>query len=674
MNKTIRALIILLFPLASMGALTVNNGGGATNITSTSAWITATIVSTGAANPSLFSFWGTNSGGTNANSWGNTNAYGVTNQGSYSFQATGLLESTIYYFRTHASNSTEEAWASYSAQFITLPTPTSAPPTSVRAVTVNTNGVLKSPTNLFIVNSNAIKDAIGFTGDYATGTPVYVESDSIATGQVAALSNQVQGITNGAALGESSVQPATLEAHTTNVTPHVSASDRTNWDGKITLADVAGAGYLTNVDLSAYAQTNDPAMTNARPPTAHDHDYTAITNPPWITNAGSADISGWSTNLAVSVITWAVTNLAETNLVVSGGLTPADAEGTYTRMPDSAGLPAWRKGEWYIGTRGDGFQNYFALCQSATYTPPGEEYPTWYTGAGTTNADIVGNNWQVYQTTPATGTPTMAYSQVETWQAGATAADPNKWRISVNGNYLFTVNKDGTIPGWTNTTIGVTAGTAYDGAQGAASSNLAYAASTNAEAARQIATNAETVANAALPASITNNLPVTALRITGGSTNGAVFICTNTATGDGKWSRPVAFQAAGTTYFTNSNLTIVSGLTNENHDLANNFDGTIFLPPVNSVYYFGASVYATPASGTLVDDGIRLRLYVNDVAMPPGYHTAIQADTAKASAFGMLGWQLYLTNGAVVTWKLDGQVKTNRGDIIVFGYSIREIP
>jgi hypothetical protein len=49
--------------------------------------------------------------------------------------------------------------------------------------------------------------------------------------------------------------------------------------------------------------------------------------------------------------------------------------------------------------------------------------------------------------------------------------------------------------------IGTTAGTAYDGAQGLNASNLAYTASTNAEAARAIATNAQAVADAALPAS-----------------------------------------------------------------------------------------------------------------------------------------------------------------------------
>jgi microcystin-dependent protein len=55
---------------------------------------------------------------------------------------------------------------------------------------------------------------------------------------------------------------------------------------------------------------------------------------------------------------------------------------------------------------------------------------------------------------------------------------------------------------------------AYPNDSGAAASNLAYTASTNAEAARVIATNAQAVADAALPASSTNAFAVTSLQIT----------------------------------------------------------------------------------------------------------------------------------------------------------------
>ncbi len=51
-----------------------------------------------------------------------------------------------------------------------------------------------------------------------------------------------------------------LDAHTTNTVPHVSTGDRSTWNdvtNKATLADVAGVGYLTNVDLTAYATTSN---------------------------------------------------------------------------------------------------------------------------------------------------------------------------------------------------------------------------------------------------------------------------------------------------------------------------------------------------------------------------------------------------------------------------------
>ena len=100
---------------------------------------------------------------------------------------------------------------------------------------------------------------------------------------------------------------------------------------------------------------------------------------------------------------------------------------------------------------------------------------------------------------------------------------------------------------------GITDSTAYRGDWGNAASNyavtgsnLAYSASTNAEAARVTGTNALAIAEAALPKSSTNALAVTALQITGGSpTNGAVFVATN-STGLGTWSLPYALNPVGT--------------------------------------------------------------------------------------------------------------------------------
>jgi hypothetical protein len=130
----------------------------------------------------------------------------------------------------------------------------------------------------------------------------------------------------------------TITAHITNIPPHVSASDRTNWDGKATLADVAAAGYLTNaasgdsnavwgnisgtladqLDLTStvakaasavqsevdpnwtgisntVVYTNDSHLTDARTPLAHSQGYTTITDAPWI--SGYTETDSIATNL-----------------------------------------------------------------------------------------------------------------------------------------------------------------------------------------------------------------------------------------------------------------------------------------------------------------------------------------------------------------------------------------
>ena len=174
MKKLLQMILVSLIPLASMGALVVGNGNGATNITSSTAWITASVTTTGAANPSLYSYWGSADGSTNASSWLHTNAYGVVTQGNYSSQITGLSPSTIYYFRSFATNGAETNWAAYSAMFMTLNNSTSAPVPSTRAVSVDTTGLLKNPSGatFFGVNSQALIAAIGWYQDTNTAASV----------------------------------------------------------------------------------------------------------------------------------------------------------------------------------------------------------------------------------------------------------------------------------------------------------------------------------------------------------------------------------------------------------------------------------------------------------------------------------------------------------------------
>jgi hypothetical protein len=129
-----------------------------------------------------------------------------------------------------------------------------------------------------------------------------------------------------------------ITAHTTNTIIHVLASDKTNWNGKATLADVAAAGYVTNaasgdsnavwgnisgtladqLDLTStvakaasalqsesdpiwsgisntVVYTNDSRLTDARVPLAHNQGYTTITDAPWI--SGYTETDSIATNL-----------------------------------------------------------------------------------------------------------------------------------------------------------------------------------------------------------------------------------------------------------------------------------------------------------------------------------------------------------------------------------------
>jgi len=127
--------------------------------------------------------------------------------------------------------------------------------------------------------------------DAATGGPVYVESDPVLAGvsNTIVYTNDIRltnsrppdahdqalaTITNAGTMAAASTDdyytavetgvlldekaPTNdLTAHTTNTVLHVSAGDRTNWDGKATLADVAEAGYITNAGSISHTNLTD---------------------------------------------------------------------------------------------------------------------------------------------------------------------------------------------------------------------------------------------------------------------------------------------------------------------------------------------------------------------------------------------------------------------------------
>jgi len=100
--------------------------------------------------------------------------------------------------------------------------------------------------------------------------------------------------------GSAGTVATNLTTHTTNTAIHVSTGDRTNWDGKTTLADVNAAGYATNSTLDHTALTNANGAVNVQHLTAAEKSI--ATNPPTTNGFVTAAV----TNGVNSVITNAV--------------------------------------------------------------------------------------------------------------------------------------------------------------------------------------------------------------------------------------------------------------------------------------------------------------------------------------------------------------------------------
>jgi len=97
---------------------------GATNITQTSAYATATLTSTGTAETTVWVHWGETDGGQTAGNWANTRSMGTVTQAppvAYTTNLVGLTSGVEYFYAYSASNSLGESWAS--SQFYTLGAP-----------------------------------------------------------------------------------------------------------------------------------------------------------------------------------------------------------------------------------------------------------------------------------------------------------------------------------------------------------------------------------------------------------------------------------------------------------------------------------------------------------------------------------------------------------------------
>ena len=101
----------------------VDNAIGATNVNSTSAWLTGTLLSTGAAATTVYCFWGPADGTNNLSAWAHTDTVNTV-MGPVSNYVSGLASPpTAYYYRFYATNSFGDYWASPSKSFQTIVPP-----------------------------------------------------------------------------------------------------------------------------------------------------------------------------------------------------------------------------------------------------------------------------------------------------------------------------------------------------------------------------------------------------------------------------------------------------------------------------------------------------------------------------------------------------------------------
>lgn len=100
-------------------APTVNQDGGATNISISSATLSGAVTQ-GTPSPFVSVLWGPNDGGTNKSNWTNSINLGMQS-GSFSTNITGLVANKTYYYRCYASNFVDTVWGDVTTNFTTPP-------------------------------------------------------------------------------------------------------------------------------------------------------------------------------------------------------------------------------------------------------------------------------------------------------------------------------------------------------------------------------------------------------------------------------------------------------------------------------------------------------------------------------------------------------------------------
>ena len=279
-----------LVALNSYAALVISNTA-ATSLTTTSMVFNATLVSTNGSTNAVSAkvFYGTVDYTTNMGSWAYSNTYSSPAIGSLSTQVVGLSASHKYYFAWYVAEGTNIDWATPSLNAWTKPTaPTSTPAVVTISLQIDMNGLLKAPTNFWTANKTNI---IAHTGA-ATGTPIYVETDAIATNMIGVASNYFSS-------NPSNFVSATVtnDLNTRVISVETGKVDRSDTNGWTVTSHT---GFLTNEALWI-------AASNGVVYTANTSGWVTTAHQAWITNdAGATNIAGGSSyayNYATKTLT-----------------------------------------------------------------------------------------------------------------------------------------------------------------------------------------------------------------------------------------------------------------------------------------------------------------------------------------------------------------------------------
>jgi len=225
---------------ATLGtAVGVNNDGGATNITPSSAELRGNMT-VGTPPPWAWIYWGTTDGGTNKGNW-NLPALpiGQPGIGLFSAGASNLMANNAYWYRCYVSNVNNEAWSPSSTTF------TTAPPNLVISDVALVEGPMGTPTSaLFTVtlsHTSAVDVSVGYTTTDGTATAAdsdFVWISGLLTIPASNLTAQIPVTVNG------DTQVELLETFYLDLTSGVS----------VVISDARGACTIANDDFTFYVR------------------------------------------------------------------------------------------------------------------------------------------------------------------------------------------------------------------------------------------------------------------------------------------------------------------------------------------------------------------------------------------------------------------------------------